>query len=597
MESKIWDKAYIITLKKHVNRFRRIKKKLKVLGKVKKFDGIDGFKKFELYGNELMKVSTEKDKWQVIKKHNQKLKDKNIIAQDTLFYFKPGQLGHYYSYYKILEDAIKKKLNSILILEDDIDIVPDFKNKFNNVIENLPEDWDLLYFSLHKIHKRKSGEIIPINDYLGKATGMKINNPKYKGILPGTHAICLNKTAIRMLYENAFPIKEPTDHYLSRFIKNNQLNHYIILKPIITTYHATSSTELMGGFRYDIIKELGRGLKGISWLIKKDGKTMVLKRQRVLKREIKRNDKSPIWREISFLLDVRKFKKEYQNKFIKMYRYEFSKCNDFKHNSDSSERDKSDYCADLFMEYRGESTMSIVLKDELEYKERLSLLLQVISSFAIMKKYNYSHDDISFNNITMETWYSKSLITNGYQDYFLYFKSRFTLIDYGTAFNTKQRAKPNFAKFKIDNLENNGDMVQVILKLCVGTNMLTYNNKTKPKINSNKLVKLIPKNYPEIWKLIKKYILNHLSEKFHIYLEYIENDNLEQKYKENNFNVISKISLALFSQINRKKFIEFVGHDEDPGEFIDNETIDYFIKNFYSYSRIIKYLTTLYLKK
>ena len=56
-----------------------------------------------------------------------------------------GQAACATSHYKVIEMAITENLNNILILEDDGIFADDFQEKFDQYINELPEDWDMFY--------------------------------------------------------------------------------------------------------------------------------------------------------------------------------------------------------------------------------------------------------------------------------------------------------------------------------------------------------------------------------------------------------------------------------------------------------------------
>lgn len=61
-----------------------------------------------------------------------------------------GVYGNAESNIKIYKDIVEKGYENALILEDDIELIDDFKNKINELCE--PEDWDILYiYSLGRI--------------------------------------------------------------------------------------------------------------------------------------------------------------------------------------------------------------------------------------------------------------------------------------------------------------------------------------------------------------------------------------------------------------------------------------------------------------
>lgn len=65
---------------------------------------------------------------------------------------RPNAFNAYMSHYKILEDAFKRNLPNIMIVEDDIQIEPDFHEIINKTGDFFEKNhWDLIYFgSFHK---------------------------------------------------------------------------------------------------------------------------------------------------------------------------------------------------------------------------------------------------------------------------------------------------------------------------------------------------------------------------------------------------------------------------------------------------------------
>ena len=57
-----------------------------------------------------------------------------------------GEIGVMRSNYEIIKKAKKLGLKNILILEDDFAFIDDFNNIFEKLTEQIPENWDFLYF-------------------------------------------------------------------------------------------------------------------------------------------------------------------------------------------------------------------------------------------------------------------------------------------------------------------------------------------------------------------------------------------------------------------------------------------------------------------
>lgn len=572
------DKIYLLNLDYHIDRLKRIEKQFKYLPlKPTRFKAIDG--------NKMLNLKPDMDieeKWNFIKQLNQKLIKENKICNNSKWTFKPGQIGHYFSFYQIFQDAFKNNYQNILILEDDINIKSTFINDFNQAIKNFPKNnninsnmeqnmdpnmgWDLIYFSLHQIHQKFNGKIKIINQYWGIPIGIKTNN-KFNHMLPGTHAILYSKNAIKIILENFIPMCYPTDNFISILIKDNKLKPLYLYGDLITTYHATSSTEFIGGSNYQIIKELGKGYKGIAWLIKQNNQLLVLKRQKILPNEL--NKDSPIKRELNFFNFINQLPSEEQQYFSKMKSYKTFKCNDFKnYQSDDQRRTQSNLCVDIIMTYQGDSTMNLILSNNFSVNEFKNFIKTLIIIIKILQKYQYSHDDLSYNNI------SYKIINNQYHYY---------LIDYGTVFNIKDKAKPKFQTFKEKNIKNNGDFVMVILYLILNDNAIKYahykKNLSIHKLQWWEIIILIKNKYPNHFNKILQF--------FDFSLPNIINQELDF---DNDYHIKFKLIISLFSLWYRKEYLLLRGFQFDIPPILNKELIQQIIKNYLHLNKIISLL-------
>ena len=62
----------------------------------------------------------------------------------------PGQLGCALGHRMIYEDILQQGYRRVLILEDDVEPVPELELYLAAVLQELPENWDLLYFDYDK---------------------------------------------------------------------------------------------------------------------------------------------------------------------------------------------------------------------------------------------------------------------------------------------------------------------------------------------------------------------------------------------------------------------------------------------------------------
>tara|TARA_B100002019_G_C21114967_1_gene520388 strand:- start:127 stop:867 length:741 start_codon:yes stop_codon:yes gene_type:complete len=98
-----------------------------------------------------------------------------------------------------LYKKIKKEYNggTFLIFEDDCKILPNFNKKLNNVLNNLPEDWDMIWLGYNKIKGYKYNELF-YKPYAGKHYGYNSQH----------HCYLLNYKFIPKLLNILLPVKQ-----------------------------------------------------------------------------------------------------------------------------------------------------------------------------------------------------------------------------------------------------------------------------------------------------------------------------------------------------------------------------------------------------
>jgi GR25 family glycosyltransferase involved in LPS biosynthesis len=124
-----------------------------------------------------------------------------VSAVDGKISFKPGlnlNAGNYglvLTNINIINDAIKNKYNSILILEDDIMFIDEFYKFFNEKMLSLPDDWDLLYIGgNHQFNVGKFNLITGDLDFIPNKDNYKtLNHELCKTTwTQTTHAVAIN---------------------------------------------------------------------------------------------------------------------------------------------------------------------------------------------------------------------------------------------------------------------------------------------------------------------------------------------------------------------------------------------------------------------
>jgi GR25 family glycosyltransferase involved in LPS biosynthesis len=89
-----------------------------------------------------------------------------------------GMVGCAMSHIKLYIDLINSSYDAYCILEDDLDFVPNFKEKFLHLYNNLPTGWDMCYLGHHLWEQYKTAEhfdknVMPISEKWDTYTSLK----------------------------------------------------------------------------------------------------------------------------------------------------------------------------------------------------------------------------------------------------------------------------------------------------------------------------------------------------------------------------------------------------------------------------------------
>ena len=81
------------------------------------------------------------------------------VAPDGVGELLPGEVGVIRSNYNVVKDAKDNDYKQIVIFEDDVELDPQFKEKFFSFYSSVPEDWSFIYMGGNHV-----GGITPVND-------------------------------------------------------------------------------------------------------------------------------------------------------------------------------------------------------------------------------------------------------------------------------------------------------------------------------------------------------------------------------------------------------------------------------------------------
>jgi GR25 family glycosyltransferase involved in LPS biosynthesis len=184
------DNVYLINMDKDDHRLTKVTKETKKVGiKFERFPGV--------------KVSDV----------SQNILDK-YIPEEIQKYGTNGMIGCGLSHLFIWQNAVKNNYRNILVLEDDVHFTDDFNQYLQNVCEEIPNDYDILY--LHGDNPQHDSRFTYI----------------YKPTFPLlTHAMIISNQGLKKLLDIITEIDDHIDWKIARNAK--QLNIYSSKKQIV----------------------------------------------------------------------------------------------------------------------------------------------------------------------------------------------------------------------------------------------------------------------------------------------------------------------------------------------------------------------------
>lgn len=341
---------------------------------------------------------------------------------------------------------------------------------------------------------------------------------------------------------------------------------------------------------YKIIKIIGKGFFSVVYLIKnnKNNKTYILKRQKILKKNIK-NKKHEIWKEISFSKFVNKLPKNKRIFFMQMYEYKINdNCkeniftDEILNQKEFQELNNSNYCIDIIYEKKYKTFNNLLKKNNLSIKNKYSFLAQVFYALSIMKKNGYNHNDLHSRNIMYD------LSKNGeikIKNKKIKSKYVYSLIDYGLVTKNK-------------NINSDINFFQILNRINILTEIYRENNwKLKklfedPNLMYQHLIEMY--KYKDLWNKIKIKLLK-INSIYNEFYKLFNKDITVKKINEylwsnpQNGNIDHYIS-NLFLAYDSDKYYKIFGLNKIKNkEFIPGNDIEYIILNFNDYNKISNY--------
>ena len=119
----------------------------------------------------------------------------------------------------------KYKEQKVLVLEDDAQFVDDFNEKFEEVMQTLPNNWDIFY--LGALLPKDTGKVLPVNQHWTRQV-----------MTTGSQAYCINPARTRHFTDNLDGYEWYIDIGLRVFAEN--FNPYIAQPNLVTQFPSYS---------------------------------------------------------------------------------------------------------------------------------------------------------------------------------------------------------------------------------------------------------------------------------------------------------------------------------------------------------------------
>ena len=183
-----------------------------------------------------------------------------------------------------------------------------------------------------------------------------------------------------------------------------------------------------------IIKKLGEGTFGKTYLVKYKDKKYALKVEYIENSEKNKSYKNKIMRELDLFNYISKLNNEDKSFFVNLYNFEIN--NDCYQNI-SEKTEKSQLCVKYLMDYCGKYTLDkYEVKYNISKKRKLSIILQLIKIILILYKGGYSHNDLHVGTNIMVTKTKKKYFTLN-NDKVPFYGLQCIAIDYGEVSHEK----------------------------------------------------------------------------------------------------------------------------------------------------------------
>jgi len=241
--NSFFDKIYVVSLKRSVDRHPKIKKNLEGLN-YEIFWGVDG-SKLDLKELEEKKIYVPE-----------------IAIRDNFSgkALQPGEIGCSLSHINIYKEILKNGYRCTLILEDDIFLSKESGYNIQNALKELPENWEFLYLGYLENNDEMSLSVklrihiaYPLLHLFGlkKYSAERLRRKFYRpysenleraGFHAGTHAYGVSLNGAKKILSEQKPITMAPDNIVGKMCMDGNLNAFRLKERLFFQYRDLPTT-------------------------------------------------------------------------------------------------------------------------------------------------------------------------------------------------------------------------------------------------------------------------------------------------------------------------------------------------------------------
>jgi hypothetical protein len=151
---------------------------------------------------------------------------------------RPGEFGCLFTHLSILLDAKANNYDKVLIFEDDVELHPEFNNLASEFLQEVPDNWDMLYLGANTVRNKSVNVSARVN---------------LANSLLGGHAYAVRNTVydklIYLLENEPYPVDET-------YSRNHVLMNTYLCNPIIAWQREGWSDINKQHVNYQFLKEM-----------------------------------------------------------------------------------------------------------------------------------------------------------------------------------------------------------------------------------------------------------------------------------------------------------------------------------------------------